>query len=729
MMEHIKTSYTCSRWIRICAAIGLIACAALLFMLTGGFPPAVWRFLFSVLLQLPQLWAAQGSALLLPLLGLLLQAVALLIVWSVLLTALYKMAVSEWHTFHSHQTFARDLYEAEQEAVHLTEQQLVAEQSSDDETEIMTQPTVTYQMARPAPTPSIQSAPPPIQQPAASAYTPRRTAPLRASQGQFRQPLTRTAPTLGDNLSVSFQEQEQAQGIASARSSTRRAGKNSVLSSDTIPNSTHPVSQNQTAFDAAWTSSSSDETPTTKLPYPFPVSRQQRTPQEHTSNIQASGIEQAQGAVPSYQPLKQALPVSNTLRSQLRIIHPNTENSGEYTLSTSATPESQAYLFAKGYRNGHSSSTNSRAYRNPEPAAPEPQTPWFGMSAEMDFNFFEPTTPDGPENEHDEYTDYAEEDDEDEYSTDDETAAYEDAMVEEAEEVDVTQFQTHPAQRPLDDTSPFHALLSSSLPVRLEVGIGLDPGITRKNSPNEDSLFAIQGMRITDTGPVPAGLFVIADGMGGHANGREASRTAIHVLSDAIVPALLRDVSDNSPQDEEALFMELLKDGVHRANLALYRRNREMPRMMGTTLTAALIVNTTAYIVNIGDSRTYLYSVNQGLQQITRDHSIVARLVEDGTITPDDIYTHPQRNQIYRCLGEHATVEMDSFIVHMSVNDLLLLCSDGVWEMIRDNSIEKILASGAQASQISSALVQRALHHGGVDNISVVVVNIVPGGE
>ena len=177
--------------------------------------------------------------------------------------------------------------------------------------------------------------------------------------------------------------------------------------------------------------------------------------------------------------------------------------------------------------------------------------------------------------------------------------------------------------------------------------------------------------------------------------------------------------------DEDEIFPELLKDSVHRANLAIYQRNRKREEMMGTTLTAALVVDTTAYVVNVGDSRTYLYRQCDGLQPITRDHSHVARMVEHGVITREEMYTHPKRNQIYRCLGDKASVEVDDFVVPLRMNDILLLCSDGLWEMVRDRDIEKIIASsGPHPSQISAMLVQAALSRGGADNVSVVVVHV-----
>jgi len=276
------------------------------------------------------------------------------------------------------------------------------------------------------------------------------------------------------------------------------------------------------------------------------------------------------------------------------------------------------------------------------------------------------------------------------------------------------------------DTLPDMGCLVQNAALRLLIGIGLDPGIVRKNVPNEDSLFAIQGLRITRTGSVPAGLFIVADGMGGHANGREASRMAIQAMSDVIVPSLLRDVSETNAQDEHNLFKDLSKDGVHRANLAIYRKNRERAEMMGTTVTAALIVDTTAYIVNVGDSRTYLYRPASGLKQVTRDHSVVAGMVAAGIITSDEIYTHPRRNEIERCLGERPSVETDFYIEALQAGDILLLCSDGLWEMVRDGAIEQIIASAArQPATISNLLVQAALGRGGADNISVVVVGVV----
>jgi serine/threonine protein phosphatase PrpC len=166
---------------------------------------------------------------------------------------------------------------------------------------------------------------------------------------------------------------------------------------------------------------------------------------------------------------------------------------------------------------------------------------------------------------------------------------------------------------------------------------------------------------------------------------------------------------------------------VELANQAVLQRSKEVKTDMGATITAALVMDTTAFVVNVGDSRTYLYRECEGLTQVTRDHSHVARLVAAGQIARDDIYTHPDRNQVYRGLGSEPDVKVDWFTVPLQGNDCLLLCSDGLWEMVRDPEIEKTLKEqGCNPSQASKALVRAALKGGGLDNISVIVVHVTP---
>jgi serine/threonine protein phosphatase PrpC len=267
-------------------------------------------------------------------------------------------------------------------------------------------------------------------------------------------------------------------------------------------------------------------------------------------------------------------------------------------------------------------------------------------------------------------------------------------------------------------TSLTQPSVSRQSATQLIVSTGLDVGLQRKGKPNEDSLLALQNTRVLRGCACPVGLFVVADGMGGHENGQEASRLVIQSLSKTVVPSIIYGPTDDN-------YAELLAEGAHHANLAVYQRNREKKVDMGTTLAAALVVDTTAYVVNAGVSRVYLYRATSGLSQVTRDHSTVARLVENGVIQPEDIYTHPRRNEIYRSLGHHPSEDLDTFILALQPEDLLLLCSDGLWEMVRDAQIQRIIASTLhQPTGISAALVQAALEGGGKDNISVIVVYV-----
>ena len=144
---------------------------------------------------------------------------------------------------------------------------------------------------------------------------------------------------------------------------------------------------------------------------------------------------------------------------------------------------------------------------------------------------------------------------------------------------------------------------------------------------------------------------------------------------------------------------------------------------MGCTLTLALVHGSEAVVANVGDSRTY--QMRQGkLKPISQDHSIVARLVEQGMIKPQEIYTHEQRNVIYRTVGDRADLQVDMFDVDLESGDRLLLCSDGLWEMVHDPSLEDVLLESYDAQQACNRLVEMANQAGGQDNISVIVINV-----
>jgi serine/threonine protein phosphatase PrpC len=253
------------------------------------------------------------------------------------------------------------------------------------------------------------------------------------------------------------------------------------------------------------------------------------------------------------------------------------------------------------------------------------------------------------------------------------------------------------------------------------VGIGWNAGIARRFKPNEDSLVALHSTCTHNGRLLPLDLYVVADGMGGHSHGQEAGHLAVECMIQAVVPDIIS--SDHINGD---FLVETLVEGVQWANQRVHESGQQSGVEMGTTITAALVFDGSTYIVNVGDSRTYIYREREGqLSQVTRDHSLVARLVEAGAISRDEVYTHPDRNKVYRGLGDKDPVKVDWFTVPVHTGDYLVLCSDGLWEMVRDKEIERILKKCAgDPPQASAALVKAALEGGGADNISVIVVRV-----
>ncbi|MBV9706508.1 MAG: serine/threonine-protein phosphatase [Chloroflexi bacterium] len=255
--------------------------------------------------------------------------------------------------------------------------------------------------------------------------------------------------------------------------------------------------------------------------------------------------------------------------------------------------------------------------------------------------------------------------------------------------------------------------------LHMDIGVNWDKGITRKDMPNEDSLVVLQGTCICNELLVPFGLFIVADGMGGHSFGLQASRIAIRHITQTVLQNILK-----SDQLSDELLTAMLVESVELANRAIYQWSQVKGYDVGTTLTAALVIVGKAYIVNVGDSRTYRHDPQSGLLQITCDHSLVASLVAAGAITREEVYTHPDRHKIYRCLGNENKLDVDWFVIDLRSGDTLLLCSDGLWEMVRDQHIERILRRNSNAAQSANELLEVALKAGGQDNVSAIVVRM-----
>jgi protein phosphatase len=181
-----------------------------------------------------------------------------------------------------------------------------------------------------------------------------------------------------------------------------------------------------------------------------------------------------------------------------------------------------------------------------------------------------------------------------------------------------------------------------------------------------------------------------------------------------------------SETQSSVVIEDRLRTAIQEANKAIlqYGESKSSARGLGSTVTAALIQNDQAYIANIGDSRTYLFRDNH-LQKLTEDHSLVAKLVESKQITDEEVYTHPQRNLIYRSLGAgHRNVEIDIFHEVLRPGDKLLLCSDGLWEMVHHQDLEKLLKEQSNPQALCDKLIAQANMNGGEDNITAIVVDV-----
>jgi protein phosphatase len=245
-------------------------------------------------------------------------------------------------------------------------------------------------------------------------------------------------------------------------------------------------------------------------------------------------------------------------------------------------------------------------------------------------------------------------------------------------------------------------------------GFASNVGMMRKN--NQDACFALQLNSITATPYSNLGLFVVADGMGGHYDGEKASALAIQTLSTEMLEhvyiPLLNDF-ENTPPD---IINELVK-ATEKANTAVIEHISDG----GTTLTAVALVGDIAYLAHIGDSRAYLIK-DDSINQLTRDHSLVQRLIELEKIRPEEAEYHPQKNVLYRAIGQNKDIKIETLIRPLPTNAMLLLCSDGLWGLVDDEAIRHIVSLAQTPQEACENLVARANANGGTDNITAVII-------
>lgn len=229
--------------------------------------------------------------------------------------------------------------------------------------------------------------------------------------------------------------------------------------------------------------------------------------------------------------------------------------------------------------------------------------------------------------------------------------------------------------------------------------------IGAKRQTNQDYIFC----SMQPVGSLP-NLFIVADGMGGHKAGDLASRYTVEEF--------LRSVRESEAENP----ISIIEEAVREANLALMEKAKESIDYegMGTTLVVATFIDKSIYIANVGDSRLYL--INNEIQQITRDHSLVEEMISLGEIDRKNARTHEKKNIITRAIGVDTEVMADFFEVEYAKGDIILMCSDGLSNMIEDSDIKAIVNDGNDLSEITDTLIEVANNNGGKDNISVVLI-------
>ncbi|NLO09205.1 MAG: Stp1/IreP family PP2C-type Ser/Thr phosphatase [Clostridiales bacterium] len=225
---------------------------------------------------------------------------------------------------------------------------------------------------------------------------------------------------------------------------------------------------------------------------------------------------------------------------------------------------------------------------------------------------------------------------------------------------------------------------------------------------NQDYVFC----EVNAIGNLP-NLFIVADGMGGHNAGDYASRFCVEFFTEYIKNSDLE-----SP-------IALIEEAIKVTNDKLYEKSIQQTDYegMGTTLVVATICGNEMYVANIGDSR--LYVISKEIRQITEDHSLVQAMVKTGELDRDEAKVHPNKNIITRALGTNETAQPDYFEVELDEGDIVLMCSDGLTNMLNDETIEQLVRENADdPKRASETLVKQANQQGGKDNITVIIVKV-----
>lgn len=244
--------------------------------------------------------------------------------------------------------------------------------------------------------------------------------------------------------------------------------------------------------------------------------------------------------------------------------------------------------------------------------------------------------------------------------------------------------------------------------------------VGKVRSLNEDSVLTVEMNRILQSVNRPFGVYVVADGMGGSEAGEVASGLIVNTFAEMVFAELMPLELQAQNPNSSAWLMK----AVQNANSRVYNLRKKVGSDMGSTLVAAVVEGNKAYVTHIGDSRAYLVNIDE-IRRLTIDHSLVERLVASHQISPEEARYHPQRNVIYRAVGDKERIEVEVGIHTLAIGDSLLLCSDGLSGMVSDETIHEIVLAAESPQIACQSLVEAANAAGGGDNISVIIVQAI----
>jgi len=275
---------------------------------------------------------------------------------------------------------------------------------------------------------------------------------------------------------------------------------------------------------------------------------------------------------------------------------------------------------------------------------------------------------------------------------------------------------------PLSDQQINSILLNQYLKYEIKQLIAsAGQSVGKQREHNEDSLLALTSTISGGAENVPFGLYIVADGMGGHQFGEVASNATVRLMGGNVLRKFHSYLFNLPTQVLQESLQEVMETSVMEAHQYV---QREAPGS-GTTVTAALVLGQQVTIAHVGDSRAYSIFPDGRIEPITRDHSLVKRLEELGHLSKDEAATFPHRNVLIRALGQGEALEADVFTIPFPQGGYLMLCSDGLWSVVNDKDIYRFIAEAPNLHRACQSMVDAANAAGGPDNITVVLVQMI----